>query len=63
MLFKNLKTGNLIEASNPESIAIMQGSPNYVTVVKTAPNYVTVVKTAPTLEVEKPVKKSTRAKK
>ena len=53
MLFKNLKTGNLIEASNPESIAIMQGSPNYVTVVKTAP----------TLEVEKPVKKSTRAKK
>lgn len=52
MLFKNLKTGNIVAATNETSIELMQRSPIYETVKLTT--------SAP--EIGKPVKK-TAAKK
>lgn len=36
MLFKNLKTGNLVEAKNPDVIDMMKGSPNYEAITPSA---------------------------
>lgn len=55
MLFKNLKSGNFIEAKDASTIEMMEASPIYEVVKTKAP--------APAPEPEKPVRKSTRAKK
>ena len=58
MLFKNLKTGNLVEAKNSDVIDMMKGSPNYEAVIPSAP-------AAPTVEAVTPApakKRGGRAK-
>lgn len=37
MLFKNLRSGNLVEATDPDTVAMMDRSPNYEAVTRTAP--------------------------
>ena len=37
MLFKNLKSGNLVEAADATTIELMEASPNYEAVAPTAP--------------------------
>lgn len=55
MLFKNLKSGNFVEAKDSNTIELMKESPCYEAVVTSAP--------APAVEVEKPTKKTARGAK
>lgn len=57
MLFKNLKSGNFVEAKDSSTIELMKDSPIYEAAVVPAP--------APVVEAEaeKPVKKSARGAK
>ena len=55
MLFKNLKSGNFVEAKDSSTIELMKESPIYEAVVAPAP--------APATEAEKPAKKSARGTK
>lgn len=55
MLFKNLKSGNLVEAKDSGTIELMTDSPYYEAVVAPA--------SAPAPEAEKPAKKTARGAK
>lgn len=55
MLFKNLKSGNFVEAKEPSTVELMKDSPIYEAVVAPEP--------APAVEAGKPVKKSARGAK
>lgn len=47
MLFKNLRSGNLVEATDPDTVAMMDRSPNYEAVTRTAPAAAEAPKPAP----------------
>ncbi len=55
MLFKNLKSGNFVEAKDSHTIELMKDSPIYEAVVAPAP--------AEAPETEKPAKKTARGAK
>ena len=37
MLFRNLRSGNLVEATDPDTVSMMDRSPNYEKITRSAP--------------------------
>lgn len=37
MLFRNLRSGNLVEATDPDTVSMMDRSPNYEKIIRSAP--------------------------